>query len=110
LEYVVREAGARDSKRVWERAFGVVWVGAIEMEILHAAGTCDVYASVQFRKVGCFLEDHVNLMGNVQLRFCSNILSDSYPWVQITMSINTAKPDEKVSEVSNSGVVSPGVP
>jgi len=46
LEQVIRvsDAGTTDSKSVWKRAFGMVWMGAVEMEVLHTVGGFDVNA------------------------------------------------------------------
>jgi len=41
------DAGAPDSKNVWKRAFGMVRMGAVEMEILHTVGRFDVNACLK---------------------------------------------------------------
>jgi len=49
LEQVIRETdkGAPDSKSVWKRAFGMEWMGAVEMEMLHTIGSFNVNACLE---------------------------------------------------------------
>lgn len=49
-------------RNLWEKAFGVVWVGAVEIQILHVIISIDVNASRRFflsqtsSQVMCFME------------------------------------------------------
>lgn len=46
LKWVFRggDAGVSDSKSVWERTFGMVWMESIQVEELHAVGKFDLDA------------------------------------------------------------------
>jgi len=71
LEQVIRgtDAKAPDSKSVWKREFGMVLMGAIEMEILHTVGRFNLSRlflsqTSTSRKVTCFCEkDQVKFTG-----------------------------------------------
>lgn len=60
LEVVVRGAVARivDSKSVWEGAFNIVWMGAVEVDILHAVDRFNVDSSLESR--GCLSQSSIS--------------------------------------------------